>query len=536
MKNKLGRVLVVDDADDWREELIESLERGGYIVEGAATLAEAREKLSQKLFHLVLLDLMMDDGDNDQGGLGLLIELKKKQIGKSIKVVMVSIEGTMEAMRQAFKESIVDFFDKNQFDNHRLLEQLPHIFEEHVQINLALDISWGRGISLSQAVVGLSIGEETVQEGTPLHSQMMFELEDLLNRLFYKAKSIFINPLTPGYSGTSVLKVRPVYNEGAARSVIVKFGDLTKIEEEYMRFKRYAEPYIGGGFYTTTIDLRYTPRLGGITYSLVGVNNDQLEDFGAFYRRATVEQLKKLLQQLFETTCGAWYDNPGKQDRLVLSEEYPALLSFTWEELHQALSEQLKSVLGREQLIFSAINNRRKFTNPIIVAEGQSLTYLTYTTTTHGDFNQHNILVDNNLNTWLIDFQETGPSHILRDITALDTEIRCKMLRADEATLREFLVMEEALCSIDTFDQIDLLNTRFQTQNAALARTYELIIYLRGLARQLLPRRDEDMNEYYAALFYHALNTIRFQNLATVQREHALLSASLLADKLGLRR
>ena len=535
MKSKAGRVLVVDDIDTWREELVETLERGGYEVEGAATVAEAHEKLAEHLFHLVSLDLSMNGSDSDRDGLELLVELKRKQVGKSIKVIMISAFGTQEDVRLAFKEAVVDFFDKKKFDNHQLLAQMPHIFEEHIQINLALDISWIRGASLRQAVIGLAVEDEVVQCDTPLQIHMMFELEDLLCRLFCKAKSIIISPLTPGYSGTSVLAVRPVYDEGAARSVIVKFGDLAKIEEEYMRFKRYAEPYIGGGFYTTTLDLRYTPHLGGITYSLVGVNNVQLEDFGAFYRHATVEQIKKVMQQLFKNTCGAWYDSPGKQDKLVLSEEYLKYLGFTWEELRRMIDEQLSSVVLREKLIFSTINRNRKFTNPVSAAQGQTLTYLTYTITTHGDFNQHNILVDGNLNTWLIDFQETGPGHILRDITALDTEIRCKMLGAGEATLKEFLAMEEFLCSADSFEQVEELKTRFQTQNAALAKTYELVVYLRSLARQLLPRQDDDINEYYVALLYHALNTVRFQNLSIIQREHALLSASLLAEKLGLK-
>jgi len=35
-------------------------------------------------------------------------------------------------------------------------------------------------------------------------------------------------------------------------------------------------------------------------------------------------------------------------------------------------------------------------------------------------------------------------------------------------------------------------------------------------------------------LLYSALNTLRFSSLQQIQLEHALLSASLLVDKLGL--
>ena len=95
--------------------------------------------------------------------------------------------------------------------------------------------------------------------------------------------------------------------------------------------------------------------------------------------------------------------------------------------------------------------------------------------------------------------------------------------------------MEEALCSVSSFREVKHLATRFQTQNPALAKTYELVVYLRTLAYDLLPNQDDSMDEYYAALLYHALNASRFRTLSTQHREHALLSASLLVDKLGLR-
>jgi hypothetical protein len=43
----------------------------------------------------------------------------------------------------------------------------------------------------------------------------------------------------------------------------------------------------------------------------------------------------------------------------------------------------------------------------------------------------------------------------------------------------------------------------------------------------------DDIREYFIALFYYALNTARFSWLSKTQREHALLSASLLADHLN---
>lgn len=160
----------------------------------------------------------------------------------------------------------------------------------------------------------------------------------------------------------------------------------------------------------------------------------------------------------------------------------------------------------------------------------------TYLCTTHGDFNQHNILIDSTKHTWLIDFQSTGRGHILRDVAQLDSEIRFFLLKSPDATMEERLMMEETLCSIGRFQQLEQLSTALKTSNHLLAKAYTTILHLRTLARKLITQNtNDDMSEYYIALLYNALNTTRFYSLPARQREHALLCGSLLVDKLGLR-
>jgi hypothetical protein len=96
--------------------------------------------------------------------------------------------------------------------------------------------------------------------------------------------------------------------------------------------------------------------------------------------------------------------------------------------------------------------------------------------------------------------------------------------------------MEEVLCSIEHFSQISRLAADFPTGNRALAKTYATVVHLRILAHRLVAQNpDDDLSEYFIALFYNAMNTIRFYSLPSRQREHALLCASILADWLGLK-
>jgi CheY-like chemotaxis protein len=542
MKKRMGRILLVDDDQEWLDELSETLQgrphKREYYVETASTIEEARHKLANALFHLIILDIRMQNSNRTNAeGIDLLHEIHESPLGKGIKVIMLSALTYRQPryMQTAYREHAVDVLDKSDFDNEEFLQSLSKIFEQDVKVNLGLEIAWQRGIKPKKVVIGLEMGDECIDEQSPLQDAMAVELDDLLCRLFFKAKHVLVNRVSSGHSGTGVLFARPVFEPGPARALIVKFGETQRINTEFDNFKHYAEGFIGGGHNTTVYAVANTPHLGGIVYSLLGVSNDRLEDFGEFYHHASQAQIKSMLQRLFKGTCGSWYSSPGKQDALHLSQKYPQQLHFTWEKLRSSFANLCDSVYGEKTMIFRELTYRRAFTNPIIATEGQSLTYLTYTCTTHGDFNQNNILVDNKGVSWLIDFQDTGPGHIFRDIAALDTEIRCKLLRPEEATLDELLEMEEALCTMQNFSQLDKLATRYHTQNPALAKIHDLVVYLRTLAYDLTPNHEDTMDEYYTALLYNALNTSRFRTLSTRQREHALLSASLLVDKLGLR-
>jgi Ser/Thr protein kinase RdoA (MazF antagonist) len=200
------------------------------------------------------------------------------------------------------------------------------------------------------------------------------------------------------------------------------------------------------------------------------------------------------------------------------------------------IAEELPAVKGKQTLTFSRLKTKRTFTNPLLAIAGQSLVHSTYRCITHGDFNPHNLLVDSTGYMWMIDFQETGQSHILRDIAMFDSVVRFQLLTAEEATLKERLSLEKALCSIKRFSQVQqLLEEGYSTTNEALAKAYATVVHLRLLAHTLVKQKpNDDMSEYYIALLYNALNTLQFFSLSQEQREHALLCASLLADQLGL--
>jgi hypothetical protein len=364
---------------------------------------------------------------------------------------------------------------------------------------------------------------------------MVHELNGLLRCLFSQAQTLLVEPLSHGFSNTRVVKVQPFYAEGGAgQHVVVKFGDTQTIKQEYKCYRKYVQNFIGDGRSTTILNYQCTMHLGGIVYSFLGATTQQMQSFGAFYHQAPIDKIKQTLDLLFRSTSRNWYANHDSLQVLNLTEDYQKQSSYTLKQLQHSLGERFPGIIDQETLIFQSFSSEQTkvFLNPFFTLKTlQQQIHPTYTSTTHGDFNQRNILVDQTGYPWLIDFQSAGPSHILRDVATLDTVIRLQLLTSEQATLDERLVLEEALCSITNFNQLEQLKKSYSTTNPALARVWETIMHLRAIAHWLVEKKPSDeMEEYYAALLYVTFNTLSFSSLETEQCKHALISACLLIN------
>src|SRR5947207_1573635 len=73
------RILVVDDIKVWREELVKTLQSGGFHVDSVSSAAEALKRLDEAVYHLLITDIRQDESDpNNIGGLVLLREMEKR--------------------------------------------------------------------------------------------------------------------------------------------------------------------------------------------------------------------------------------------------------------------------------------------------------------------------------------------------------------------------------------------------------------------------------------------------------------------------
>jgi DNA-binding NtrC family response regulator len=100
------RLLLVDDENAFRRLTARELLHVGYVVDSAATLAEARQLLATNSYQVVLLDLRLPDGS----GMDLLTEIK--ETWPETEVVMLTAFGNVNEAIQAMKTGAFDFLTK----------------------------------------------------------------------------------------------------------------------------------------------------------------------------------------------------------------------------------------------------------------------------------------------------------------------------------------------------------------------------------------------------------------------------------------
>src|ERR1700745_4279228 len=132
-----GTVLIIDDEAGIRESLQTLLELEGYDVETAATGQQGLNRIGQRSFDLILLDLALPD----RNGMEVLAELRSQDPG--LAVMMITAYGTVENAVKAIQSGAANFVQKA-WDNEKLLADVRAAIarhraeEENVQLKRAL--------------------------------------------------------------------------------------------------------------------------------------------------------------------------------------------------------------------------------------------------------------------------------------------------------------------------------------------------------------------------------------------------------------
>src|SRR5215470_10337637 len=101
----MPEALLVDDDENYLRGLAELVEREGFAVRIAGTLAEARDRLGERLPDLIVTDLRLPDGT----GLDLR---KDPDVGARAELILVTGHASVDSAVQALRTGVLDYLTK----------------------------------------------------------------------------------------------------------------------------------------------------------------------------------------------------------------------------------------------------------------------------------------------------------------------------------------------------------------------------------------------------------------------------------------
>ncbi|MCS6845912.1 MAG: winged helix-turn-helix domain-containing protein [Caldilineales bacterium] len=542
MSHKARVVLLADNTLDFLATRAEYLERAGYKVLRASSVAEARNLLETRWVHVAILDIrLVDDNDQeDQSGIALAAEPAFRHIPKIMLTAFPHWEYVRRTMAAIPPDppAAVNFLDKRE-SPAKMLDAVAQLFSAHLQINWDLAIhrssrcNW-RLLSLAETL-SQSEDAEALQDSAQ-------ELEDLLRRLFCRSEEITLDQLL-WQKGERAAFIVFAHAEGhPTRLYLVTCGARHSARREHETVRRLSAAAASHGV-PTWVEYHETLHFGANRYELKDASLETAKPFAHFFIAASSREVGAAVDRLAQHCLRPWHQQP----RIVVTS--PRVLHLFGTENRLAWLEARLQDLGREmaeagigELIRDgthmalqlARGQRHQFPDPVIWLSGQvskhdqvSLPHALALNSLSVD----TILVDGAGHPWLTDFGAVAEGPVWGDYAALETAFKFDLL--DSATsLEDICEMEEVLLSAER------LNQRLSPPMNKVAKVVSAVQHVRQRASEAW---RPEMAPYLWELLYCSVERLRASTTAArrppselVPLVHTVLNLGMLCDRLNV--
>jgi CheY-like chemotaxis protein len=511
----MARVLIVENDQKARTQLVEILSRPGYMVlaaegQGFVLREEAKRLAGNFKPHVVIMDLRLlhEEYDADRSGL----ELLKEECFSSSRCILHSayLKYDYKVTRDALVEArVADVVGKEE-DPRRLINAVDKAAREGCVCCREFTIEWPHGWD-ERRVVKTLFGEET-----DLPKDIV---TDILGHLFSDARVITLKTLKgTDHSSSSVFRGRSVLFQvwtDKNEPVVIKLAPRERTDKEVTAYKENIRNRLVGRFYAQLEDHRTFWDLGGICYSFIGSSLKTIATFADFYQQRSAEEVVKPLRHFFEEVWSRPYADSRDALQGSLYEAYDSLLK---------LGERMKHV---DRIAADTLPGR--VPNPlrwILEKKDQSLIPTAMQAVTHGDLHGDNLFVEEE-HAWAIDFERSKSGPILRDFVELEVDIVTRLVVLPTGDLLIFKELADLLCKPAT-PTASLLPAEYQ--NKEVLKCLEVVQALRSMALKMTDYSD--MREYYWGLLFDTIFSVLSAEKETEKWWRGLVFASALCDRL----
>ena len=140
--DQIKKILVIEDAKDWRDQIREYLEESNYKVDVADDLESALEKMRHNIYHLITVDMQLDENTttaNEYEGWNILDEVIKQGKGKSIPTLVITgFDKDYKELKDIKKRYGTYFLPKREFDKATFIKYVK-MATEYTELKFKTD-------------------------------------------------------------------------------------------------------------------------------------------------------------------------------------------------------------------------------------------------------------------------------------------------------------------------------------------------------------------------------------------------------------
>jgi len=355
----------------------------------------------------------------------------------------------------------------------------------------------------------------------------------LTRRLYNDSARVVVKQLHGGYSAQTFQVDSYDHHGRKLRPTVLKIANRNIISREADRCQQFSLPYIMNNS-AIVLGTSFFCDMGALRYNFVGIGGEQtqLKWLTHYFNTWSAEDLEPLYDKIFLQILKPWYGQPVKEKIFPYKDHDP---TFTFFPQLGDTAEALFSISSDEKYIRFEETDQMRI-NPYWFLKNEynsrrddAIEY--HTSICHGDLNMQNILLDKDMNVYLIDFSETRPRSVVSDFARLEA-----IFMIEHAPLNS----EE-----DLKEMVEFTSKFYNTVNLNKFPEHKWVgnsadIMRRNLALTLKMRRyavnctsgDHNIVPYYIALLEWILPIICYSGVSLFHKKLSAYVAGLLCEKI----
>ena len=439
------QVLLVDDEEFEETEKIARLEHDEHInLVAVGSIDEAREQAAQHFFHLALVDMQLEAGDDSNvEGQYFLRELHDGR--PSCRRVLFT------STSDDHRDNIFKLADPDGPLIHGAIDKVDYAHDWVRWLQKRAD-AWHRpeftieGLDLLAESLPADLGAEPAFGGREVKTTAE-ELEHVISMLFAPEQRpiesieagaeivrVELKPLPGGESRAVVFLARLISrDELGSVACVIKVAPRDESREERDRYESFARYRVSAERRAELLGSFLGDTVGAAAYALVGRSPDDIGDLEGLFEAGSDEALV-VLDELFDNQSSDLWRvlADADNDRLPsdLGKYFGEAYDLQPNELGARVDDYLTSRAGELGLVrgrkaFEAIDGDDKFELPSATFYGAARVRTSYHAgVIHGDLNATNVLILDDNRVRLIDFRHARVGPIATDFAAQEASVR----------------------------------------------------------------------------------------------------------------